>query len=44
MISKWIGESLIFVVALPIFAFQTAEGLLGLIEVFGQISEYTRMK
>ena len=38
---KIIGEVLIYLVSLPIFAFQTVEGIQALVEAFASISEYT---
>ncbi|WP_421617251.1 hypothetical protein ACAF76_019230 [Brevibacillus sp. TJ4] len=44
MIAKFIGEALLFVVALPIFAYQTVESLHGLAEVFAQMTDYMNWK
>jgi hypothetical protein len=44
MIAKYIGEALILVVSLPIFAYQTFEGLHALADAFAQMSDYMNMK
>jgi hypothetical protein len=44
MVMKLIGEGLIYLVGLPLLAFQTFEGLHALIQVFGEIAQYTNFK
>jgi hypothetical protein len=41
---KVIGESLLYFVGLPLFAFQTFEGLQSLVQLFADVSQYTNMK
>ncbi|CAM5780123.1 MULTISPECIES: hypothetical protein [Brevibacillus] len=40
MIAKYIGEALLAVIALPLFAYQTAESLHALADVFAQMTDY----
>ncbi|GED60113.1 hypothetical protein ABE237_03045 [Brevibacillus formosus] len=44
MIAKYIGEALLFVVGLPIFAYQTFEGIHALADFFAQVSDFTNFK
>jgi hypothetical protein len=44
MIATYIGEALLFVVSLPIFAYQTAESLYALADAFAQMSDYVNWK
>ncbi|WP_289141070.1 hypothetical protein [uncultured Brevibacillus sp.] len=44
MIAKYIGEALLFVVGLPIFAYQTAESLHALTDAFATMSDFMNMK
>lgn len=44
MIAKHIGEALLFVVGLPIFAYTTFEGMQALADVFAQMSDFTNFK
>ncbi|GEC91967.1 MULTISPECIES: hypothetical protein [Brevibacillus] len=44
MIAKYIGEALLFVVGLPIFAYQTLEGMHALADIFAQMSDFTNFK
>lgn len=44
MIAKYIGEALLFVVGLPLIAYQTMEGLHALAEVFAQMTDYMNWK
>ncbi|MFY0544102.1 hypothetical protein [Brevibacillus sp. H7] len=44
MVAKYIGESLIFLVSLPLFAYQTLEGIHALADVWALISQYTQWK
>lgn len=44
MLFKYIGEALIAFVSLPLFAFQTAEGLKAVVEIFAEISQMARFK
>lgn len=39
MLFHYMGEALIYLVGLPLFALQTLEGLQALIEVFNQIAQ-----
>lgn len=44
MIAKHIGEALLFVVSLPIFAYQTVASLHGLADAFAQMSDFVNWK
>ncbi|WNC15277.1 hypothetical protein [Brevibacillus brevis] len=44
MIAKYIGEALLFVVSLPIIAFQTAGSLHALADAFVQMSDFVNWK
>jgi hypothetical protein len=44
MIFQYIGEALIYLVGLPLFALQTFEGLQALIDVFNQIAQQVQIK
>ncbi|MGZ0051051.1 hypothetical protein [Brevibacillus gelatini] len=44
MIAKYIGEALLFVVGLPLFAYQTGESLYALAEAFAQMSDFVNWK
>lgn len=44
MISHYIGEALIFLISLPLFAFQTFEGFQALIDVFNQMAQSIYLK
>ncbi|HJV46289.1 MAG TPA: hypothetical protein VJ824_11280 [Bacillota bacterium] len=41
---KWIGDGLLYLVALPIFAFQSLEMLSAITEFFAEVSGYIRYK
>lgn len=41
-ISALLGEGLLYVVALPIFAFQSLEGIQALIEITGEIAKISK--
>jgi hypothetical protein len=40
----WIGEALLFVISLPLIAFQTFEGIQGLADAFALLSQYIHTK
>jgi hypothetical protein len=44
MFAKYIGEGLIFLVSLPLFTYQTFEGMHALADVWALISEYVQWK
>ncbi|WP_256481327.1 hypothetical protein [Brevibacillus ruminantium] len=44
MVAKFIGEALLYVVALPLLGYQTIEGLHALADVFAQMSDYMYWK
>ncbi len=44
MVAKYIGEGLIFLVSMPLFAYQTFEGIHALADVWALISEFTHWK
>ncbi|GAA4705843.1 hypothetical protein [Brevibacillus fulvus] len=44
MISQYIGDLLIYLVSLPLLAFQTFEGLQAMVDVFNLIAEHSQLK
>lgn len=44
MIATYIGEALLYLVGLPIFAYQTVEGLHALADAFVQMSDFINWK
>ena len=44
MVAKYIGEALLFLVGMPLFAYQTFESLHALAEVLAQMTDYMNWK
>lgn len=40
--SRMVGETLLYFISLPLFAFQTLMGIESLADVFAQVSEFSR--